>query len=163
MNPRDLQELLQGVASGKVKVPAAIERLRSLPFEDLGFARVDHHRQMRRGVPEVVYGEGKTSAQCAAIVERIVKAGQPVLVTRASAEQFKAVRKKHPKAEWHEAARVIRIWVAGAGPGAAGSAAQSAGSVPSAPTPVQVPRSAGEAVGERGRHRVTRPQPRSWS
>ena len=117
MNPRDLQELLQSVASGKVKVPAAIERLRALPFEDLGFARVDHHRHLRRGVPEVVYGEGKTAAQCAAIVERIAKAGQPVLVTRASQEQYKAVRKKHPKAEWHEAARVICIRVAGAGPG----------------------------------------------
>jgi NCAIR mutase (PurE)-related protein len=109
MRPDDLKRLLERVASGEIEVPDAMRRLRSLPFEDLGFARVDHHRQLRRGFPEVVYAEGKTAAQCAAIVKRLAKAGNPVLVTRASREQHRAVAKVCRGAVWHELARVITL------------------------------------------------------
>ena len=68
MNPGDLHDLLRGVKAGVVSPEDAAERLRALPFEDLGFAKLDHHRALRRGFPEVVYGAGKTPAQIVAIV-----------------------------------------------------------------------------------------------
>ena len=95
MDPKDLAKLLRAVASGKTNIEDAVERLRSLPFEDLGYARIDHHRALRRGFPEIVFGQGKTAAQCEGIVETIVKAGQPVIVTRASREQFDRIA-RHP-------------------------------------------------------------------
>ena len=109
MNPRRLKKLLRDVASGEIAVAQAIARLRTLPFEDLGFARLDHHRHLRRGVPEVVFGEGKTPPQCAAIVDRIARAGHPVLVTRASRVQFEAVAAKCGGARWHEVPRAITL------------------------------------------------------
>ena len=69
----------------------ALERLRNLPFEDLGFAKVDHHRALRTGMPEVIFAESKTPAQVAAIFERMAKAGGNVLATRASREVYEAV------------------------------------------------------------------------
>jgi len=86
MDPRELQRLLQDVKAGRVEPEEAIERLKTLPFEDLGAAKVDHHRALRRGFPEVVYGAGKTTDQVVAIVERIASHGQNALVTRTSAE-----------------------------------------------------------------------------
>ena len=109
MTPMEIEKILRAVASGKLTISAALDRLRALPFEDLGYARVDHHRELRRGFPEVVFGEGKTVAQCAAIASRIARAGQTVLVTRATKAQFDAVRRAHARAEWHEAARMIVI------------------------------------------------------
>ena len=93
MNPEVLRELLAQVARGRVSPDEALTRLRDLPFEDLGFARVDHHRALRQGMPEVVFGEGKTPAQVAAIVRAMDARGGDVLVTRASAAQAAAVRK----------------------------------------------------------------------
>jgi NCAIR mutase (PurE)-related protein len=80
-----LRELLEDVAGGATSPAAALERLRSLPFADLGFARVDHHRPLRQGFPEAVYAPGKTPAQCAAIVAELVNgpSAGPVLLTRA--------------------------------------------------------------------------------
>ena len=109
MNPDDLKTLLANVASGDLGVHDAIRRLRELPFEDLGYARVDHHRSLRRGFPEVVFGEGKTVEQCAEIVGRLAKTGQPAMVTRASKEQFESVSKQFPAAIWHEQARMITL------------------------------------------------------
>src|SRR2546423_10539034 len=81
----NLRELLEDVAGGSTSPAAALERLRSLPFADLGFARVDHHRPLRQGFPEAVYAPGKTPAQCAAIVAELVSgpSAGPVLLTRA--------------------------------------------------------------------------------
>src|SRR5215475_11108548 len=85
----------------------AVERLRHLPFEDLGFAKVDHHRKLRVGMPEVIFGQGKSPAQLAEIFARLAKHGGNVLATRASEAQFKAVRKKLRKAEYRELAQAI--------------------------------------------------------
>lgn len=101
--------MLGEVAAGKRSIDEAVESLRALPFEDLGFARVDHHRHLRRGLPEVVFGQGKSPGQTAAIVARIAKAGHPALVTRATRAQFEAVAKVAPSAEWHEAARMVTV------------------------------------------------------
>jgi len=111
MNPADLHDLLDRLRRGEVSVEAAhaalLDQFRAQPFEDLGFARVDHQRTARKGFPEVVFGEGKTPAQVAAIAGRIVGRGQTLLVTRTGPEAFAAVRAAVPDAVFHEQARLI--------------------------------------------------------
>ena len=84
-----LRELLDEVASGATSPADALDRLRTLPFADLGFARVDHHRSLRQGLAEAVYGPGKTPEQCAAIIGELLSVGDkgPILLTRADDEQ----------------------------------------------------------------------------
>jgi NCAIR mutase (PurE)-related protein len=92
MDPTSLRALLDQVASGDCLPDDAVRQLRRLPYADLGFARVDHHRDLRQGMPEAVYGPGKTPEHCAAIVgELLDAAGGPVLLTRATESQIKAV------------------------------------------------------------------------
>ena len=113
MTRDQLQRLLDDVRSGTVDAAAAADRieqvLRAAPFEDLGFARVDTHREIRQGFPEVILGLGKTPAQIASIAERIVARGQALLVTRATADAFDAVRAVVPSAEHHPIARAITL------------------------------------------------------
>jgi pyridinium-3,5-biscarboxylic acid mononucleotide synthase len=97
------------VRSGAVSIDDAVERLRVLPYEDLGFAKVDHHRGLRDGFPEVVLAMGKTPAQVAAIAERLAERGGRLLVTRATGEHATAVREVLPDAEYHETARAITL------------------------------------------------------
>jgi len=111
MTKLDLQKLLESVRTGTVDPAAAADQIasamRSAPFEDLGFARVDTHRAMRQGFPEVILGLGKTPAQISAIAGRIVGRGQSLLVTRAQPDVFAAVRAAVPDAEYHAEARAI--------------------------------------------------------
>lgn len=86
MTPEQLKKILGEVESGALSADQALERVKHLPFDDLGFARVDHHRELRNGFPEVVFGEGKTPEQIVAISAKIRDAGQNVLVTRISPE-----------------------------------------------------------------------------
>ncbi len=109
MNPQTLRRLLEQVRDGKTDVDAAISRLRSLPFEDIGFAKVDHHRAIRCGFPEVIYCAGKTTPQVVAIIERRARAGGNILATRAEPAVYAAVRKKFRRAEYHALARTICI------------------------------------------------------
>jgi pyridinium-3,5-biscarboxylic acid mononucleotide synthase len=109
MNRLQIESLLNEVREGRTGVADALERLRNLPFEDLGFAKVDHHRALRTGMPEVIFAESKTPAQVAAIFEHMTKAGGNVLATRASRAVFESVRAKEPRAEFHEAARAITL------------------------------------------------------
>ena len=109
MDRSQIEELLNEVRSGATGVDEALERLRVLPFEDLGFAKIDHHRSLRTGMPEVIFAESKTPAQVAAIFTRMAKAGGNVLVTRASREVNDAVLKAEPRAEIHEMARAITL------------------------------------------------------
>src|SRR6058998_3212450 len=108
---KQLQDLLDEVARGTLDTDTARERLlaafRARPFEDLGFARVDHHRSLRQGFPEVVLGLGKTPAQIAAIAAEIVDRGSTLLVTRASEAAYAAVREKVPGATYYADAAVI--------------------------------------------------------
>lgn len=121
MNRLELRGLLDEVHSGELTPEAAHARilqfLRHGPFEDLGFARVDHHRSVRQGFPEVIYGQGKTPGQVAAIAERIVSAGGNLLVTRSNAEAYAAIRAVVPGADFHELARTITFTRAAAPPG----------------------------------------------
>ena len=93
----------------KISPDAAVDRLRHLPFEDLGFAKVDHHRSLRVGMPEVIFGQGKTPAQLAQIFARLAKHEGNILATRADAAQFAAVRKKVRNAEYRDLARAILL------------------------------------------------------
>ncbi len=108
---KQLQDLLEQVARGELDTAAARERLieafRARPFEDLGFARVDHHRSVRQGFPEVVLGLGKTPAQIAGISAEIVGRGSTLLVTRASQASYDAVLEKVPGATYYADAAVI--------------------------------------------------------
>ena len=107
MDRSQIEAVLNEVRSGSTSVADALERLRNLPFEDLGFAKLDHHRALRTGMPEVIFAESKTPAQVATIFARMANAGGNVLATRASREIFEAVRGAEPRAEFHEMARAI--------------------------------------------------------
>jgi len=109
MDPRDLKELLEKVQQGALTPDEAAARLATLPYEDLGFAKVDHHRALRRGFPEAVFGAGKTPEQILAIVDKITARGQRVLVTRTTAEVHARVAAVQPKARFHEAARCLTV------------------------------------------------------
>jgi NCAIR mutase (PurE)-related protein len=130
MTPAGLRALLDEVGAGRISSAEAHARvlaaLRERPFEDLGFARVDHHRSIRQGFPEVVLGLGKTPEQIASIAARIVERGHPLLVTRADAVAWQQVQAIVPDAEYHAVARAI-TWKQPIEPGKGSIAIASAG------------------------------------
>ncbi len=107
MNAESIRKLFQEVRGGKLSPDEAVARLRHMPFEDLGFAKVDHHRALRVGMPEVIFGQGKTPSNLAQIFSHLAKHGGNVLATRADEKQFAAVKKRVRKAEYRELARAI--------------------------------------------------------
>ncbi len=109
MNAKLLRELLVQVSAGRMDVDAAVARLRHMPFEQVGFANIDHHRAIRCGFPEVIYCPGKSVEQIVGIFSRLAAAGANVLATRATREAYQAVAQKHSKAEFHELARAITL------------------------------------------------------
>jgi NCAIR mutase (PurE)-related protein len=110
VNQDQLRTLLTQVRAGAIDTDAAIERLRHMPFEDLGFAKVDHHRALRHGIPEVVFGLGKTPAQVSAIVASLLTRSQNVLVTRATEATAERILREVPDAEHFPASGAIRVW-----------------------------------------------------
>ncbi len=104
-----LKEILEGVRDGKTDIEAALSELRHLPFEDIQFAVVDHHRSLRQGAPEVIYCEGKTPAQIRAIAERMLAKRSDVLATRADREAYKALKNLDRRARYNELARAVVI------------------------------------------------------
>jgi pyridinium-3,5-biscarboxylic acid mononucleotide synthase len=110
MDQNHLRELLEQVRAGAVDVDAAMERVRHLPFEDLGFAKVDHHRALRHGMPEVVFGQGKTPDQVSAIAASLLAKAPNVLITRASAPCAERILREHPDAEHFPASGAVRVW-----------------------------------------------------
>ena len=104
-----LRRILKEVAEGKLSADAAFRKVRSLPFEDLGMANVDHHRSIRQGVPEVILGEGKTAVQIAAIARAMRRSGADVLITRLGPAKLKAVRKAFREAALYPEARCAVI------------------------------------------------------
>ena len=109
MRPEQIETLLADVAAGRVAPAAALDRLRHLPFEDLDFARIDHHRALRQGQPEVVFCEGKTLEQVVAICERLQAATGAFLGTRASEAMADALRRKFPRLAWSPIARTVHL------------------------------------------------------
>lgn len=107
MESQSLLQLLQQVRAGHLSPEEALDQLRYLPFEDVGFARIDHHRAIRNGFPEVVYCPGKTVPQIIAIMERVAAHASKVLATRATSEVADQVRKALPSVVYHEQARIL--------------------------------------------------------
>ena len=106
MTEKRIREILDGVASGKLAPQAAFRHLRELPFEDLGFAKVDNHRSVRRGIPEVVFGESKTAEQLVAIGLRVLASGTNLIITRLDAAKAGAVKRKIRALVYHRDARI---------------------------------------------------------
>ena len=109
MTPDNLRKLLQQVRRGRLSVPQALERLRYLPFEDLGFVKIDHHRTLRQGFPEVIFASGKSPEQVETIVAKMMAKRHNILITRGNQELYKRVRKVAPKAKFHALSRAITI------------------------------------------------------
>lgn len=109
MDQAYLTYLMEQVASGEISPEKAVEELKDLPFEDLGFANIDHHRNLRTGYPEAVFCQGKKPEQIAAIMKELAEKNKNVIGTRAVKEDYEAVKRVLPKAEFHEDARMIVV------------------------------------------------------
>lgn len=107
MKPEQLKGLFEEVRNGSLSPEEATERLKHMPFEDIDFAKVDHHRALRHGMPEVIFGQGKTPSQVAAIAERIASKGHNVLATRVSPDAAAAIQEKLPEAQYHPLSRLV--------------------------------------------------------
>lgn len=110
MDQDQLRALLEQVRQGAVEVDAALERMRHLPFEDLGFAKVDHHRALRHGMPEVIFGKGKTPEQISAIAATVLAQARNLLVTRADREAARRLESEYREAEYFPASGALRVW-----------------------------------------------------
>jgi len=110
MDEDQLRQLFEQVREGAVDVDSALHRMRHMPFEDLGFAKVDHHRALRHGLPEVVFGKGKTPDQIVAIAGCLLENARNVLITRANAETAERMRALYDSAEYFPLSGAIRFW-----------------------------------------------------
>jgi NCAIR mutase (PurE)-related protein len=110
MTEDQLRELLTGVQSGALEIDQAVARMRHMPFEDIGFAKVDHHRTLRHGIPEVVFAMGKTVEQVVSIAEHIEARSPNLLITRTDAAKAAALLQRFPSAEHFPASGIVRIW-----------------------------------------------------
>ena len=109
MRPDDIKKLLEGVRRQTISIDAALAQLKSLPFEDIGFASLDHHRALRKGFPEVIWGEGKTAPQIITIITKMLGTKQPILVTRVDAGKAARIRKSLPSLTYHPASRLLTL------------------------------------------------------
>ncbi len=110
MNEKRLRDLLIGIKHNEISIDAGLDKLKDLPFEDLGFVKIDHHRQLRQGFPEVIYCAGKTTEQIVTIAERLAKGSDNnILATRANYDVYKAVAARIPDIEYYDLARLIVI------------------------------------------------------
>lgn len=109
MKEKNLKALINKIKTGEIDVASALKKLKTLPYEDIGFAKVDNHRSLRQGVPEIIFGGGKTKEQIVHIMDVLVKGGNDAIVTRTNKDIFKHVRKKYKKATYNEHARMIVV------------------------------------------------------
>jgi NCAIR mutase (PurE)-related protein len=110
MDQDQLRGLLESVRSGAVDIDAAVDRMRHLPFEDLGYAKLDHHRALRHGLTEVIFGKGKTPQQVAGIAERLLDKSANLLITRADESIAAGLKARYPEAEYFPLSGAVRIW-----------------------------------------------------
>jgi NCAIR mutase (PurE)-related protein len=106
-----LKELLEAVSRGEVSAEQALEKLKTLPFEDVGVACIDHHRSLRRGLSEVIFGEGKEVSDILTIMERMAEKGENIMVTRLSNDKAAKIRQRFPESVYHSKARVLILTV----------------------------------------------------
>lgn len=110
MDEKRIGDILRAHSQGLVSTESAVSELKNLSYEDVGFARIDHARADRQGFPEVVFGQGKTREQILGIFEKLAARSQNVLITRTDADTYGDIRNINTDAEWHESARLIRLW-----------------------------------------------------
>ena len=110
MDEKQLRSLLDEVRSGATGIDAALERMRHMPFEDLGFAKVDHHRALRHGMPEVIFGKGKTADQISSIAAALLAQARNVLITRADPAVAARLMEEHAGGEYFPASGALRFW-----------------------------------------------------
>lgn len=109
MDAKDIEKLLKKVKAGKMGIDGAMNRLRFLPFEDLGFAKIDTHRALRKGFPEVILCPGKSIRQIEKIVDSMVKRGSDCVATRADEEIYRAIKKRFPNCKYYKEGRIISL------------------------------------------------------
>ena len=109
MDSDNLKYLLENVKNGNISIDDAVSQLKMLPFEDIGFAKVDHHRKIRNGYPEVIYCQGKTIDQIKAIVQRLMEKNNNIMATRAGREVFEAIKQVTEDAVYYDAARIVVV------------------------------------------------------
>ncbi|MBQ9016256.1 MAG: nickel pincer cofactor biosynthesis protein LarB [Firmicutes bacterium] len=109
MNEDYIRDLLEKVSAGSVTAEDAFGQLKDLPYKDLGFANVDHHRAIRTGFPEVIFGQGKTPEQIRDIFKELIGHGRTIMATRASVKAYQAVGEAVPQAQYYETARIIAV------------------------------------------------------
>jgi NCAIR mutase (PurE)-related protein len=109
LKEENIRELLIRISRGEVSVDEGLEKLKDLPYEDIGVAHIDHHRSLRRGLPEVIFGEGKNVAEIVSIMDRISKQDENVIVTRVDSDKANDILKKYPKSIYHERSRVLTL------------------------------------------------------
>ena len=107
MDAKAIRKVLESVSRGELSINEALEKLKRLPFEDLSYACVDHHRSLRKGFPEVIFGEGKSVEQILGVMEAMVRQKDTVMITRVSPEKAKAIKAKYRKAVYHSDARIM--------------------------------------------------------
>jgi len=110
MKTSEIEEILAAHAENKISTAAATDKLKNLSYENIGYARVDHARAARQGFPEVIFGQGKTSEQIVGIFEKLSERSPNVLITRTNADVFGEIRNVRSEAEWHESAKIIRLF-----------------------------------------------------
>ncbi len=111
MNIKNLESLLRRVKEGKIGIEEAIDRLESLPFEDLGFVKIDHHRSLRKGFPEVIFGEGKSVEEIIVIMKRLKEMGQNILITRLDDKKAKIIKRVYKKSNYYPRSRILTYLV----------------------------------------------------
>ena len=111
MNQDSLKKLLDGLSKGDITVEQAIRRLKNLPFEDIGLAHIDHHRGLRRGISEVIFGGGKDAKDIIAIMDKMVKQDENILVTRLSPDKAKKIRKRFPESIYYSKSKALTLIV----------------------------------------------------
>lgn len=110
MDRDQLKNLLEQVRAGAVEIDTALERLRHMPFENIGYANIDHHRAIRVGMPEVIFGKGKTPEEIAGIAGRLLERSANLLATRVTPEAHEALRAQFPEAEYFPRSGALRVW-----------------------------------------------------
>jgi NCAIR mutase (PurE)-related protein len=110
MKISDIEEVLQSHSTGQLSLKEAAEKIKNLSYEDIGYARIDHARAVRQGFPEVIFGQGKSKEQIIGIFEKLLRRAPNVLITRTNADVFGEIRNIFTDAEWHESAKLIRVF-----------------------------------------------------
>ena len=109
MKTEDIRKVLEQVKRGSISINTALQKLKTLPLEDIGFATLDHHRTLRKGFPEVIWGEGKTSTQIVAIIKKMLTKKHPILVTRVDTGKARSIKRALPAITYHKTSRLVTL------------------------------------------------------